>query len=300
MEKINKNLKITCLVSLFLMFFLIGTFNDLQISITLSNWTEKSAILSFVAKLMSNLGDLGLYLILLMFAAVLINWIVYSFFQKKWHWLIFVFQILLFIIYIATLTNRIWLFNNLSSDSDSNFYYYGSLVINAVLGLTAQILVIIKINNQAIAKTYLVPVVKSIIFIAMLFGVILVMKYAFGRPRFIDLQPDFYDYRPWFANIFSSQNRGTSFPSGHMGVVTAYLSLIWFLEPLKIKKVFTKNFLLVIYWVVIFLMATARIGIKAHYFTDVLTTPAIGLLMITAVEKIENVFWNFKVSRKGK
>ncbi|WP_338972632.1 phosphatase PAP2 family protein [Spiroplasma endosymbiont of Panorpa germanica] len=276
------------------MLFSIGSFLDLQISITLSVLMNNNSFIKLIAYSMTYLGDIAPFLIILFLIAILVNCLVFKFNPGYKNFLIAFVQFLFYLIFVLTCTSSLWLFHDLQSGE--KVYYFTALGINLILGFAVQLVIILKLNNYQKCQKFMTPVFKAITFLIILGLAILILKYSFGRPRFRDLQSDYSDFKNWYENIFSSQNRGTSFPSGHMGMVCFYLSLKWFLKPLKWQDNYQEKILTALFWLMIFLMGFARIVIKAHFLTDVVMTPIIALLVFWVsdiiVEKIKEV--NFK------
>ncbi|AXK50851.1 phosphatase PAP2 family protein [Spiroplasma alleghenense] len=269
----------------FIGIFIMATLADLEISINITVLVEHFAFIKAFAKQMSYFGDIGLFLVVLIFGSLFINWSVHRFSKKEnWFTLKIIFQILLFLFFLTALTYNLWLFNDV--DPDDYVYYFLAIGLNILFALFIQILVMVKIKDESGSDELIVPIINGVIYLVALWVIITVLKYSFGRPRFRDLKPDYSDYKPWYGNILSSENRGTSFPSGHVGIVCSYLGLVWLLKPLKMDKKLIKIMLSILFSIIVVSMCFARIAVKAHFLTDVMASTVIPIPTIWLINKM--------------
>ncbi|MBP3339645.1 MAG: phosphatase PAP2 family protein [Lachnospiraceae bacterium] len=98
-----------------------------------------------------------------------------------------------------------------------------------------------------------------------IFGVMAVIKFTWGRPRLRNLidEGNMQGYLPWYKPMFFSGY--ASFPSGHAtkaGYV--FILSIWFRDNEKAKKIFNA-----IAWIFVTIACGARLMQAEHYLTDV-------------------------------
>ncbi|MHA1723442.1 MAG: phosphatase PAP2 family protein [Promethearchaeota archaeon] len=118
------------------------------------------------------------------------------------------------------------------------------------------------------------------------------VKILWGRVRFRDLNPDFFNYTPWYVPNGITGNH--SFPSGHASMGFIFLPFLILLRnkswknPRKILGI-----VLIIGWGVF--VAVSRVILGAHYCSDVLFSSEMAAL-ITLL--LYNKFYSNEVRRE--
>ena len=105
-------------------------------------------------------------------------------------------------------------------------------------------------------------------------------KILWGRVRFRDLMPDYSNYTPWF--LPQGINGNYSFPSGHsaMGWMLLPIMILTFKNGRKTQFLFI---LLIFIWGIF--VSLSRIVIGAHYFSDVLFSTGMAMIVYLLLYK---------------
>jgi membrane-associated phospholipid phosphatase len=114
--------------------------------------------------------------------------------------------------------------------------------------------------------------------------IIRLLKFSFGRVRFIDLDYNYNNFTFWFViNGFSNQNH--SFPSKHTAMSLLTISLIIPIVKSNLNDYLKKAFIFIIFiWCI--LIPISRIIAGAHYFSDILFSVIIVIFLMYLLSKI--------------
>lgn len=114
------------------------------------------------------------------------------------------------------------------------------------------------------------------------FGLTHLVKYAWGRLRFVQLAADFSDYTPFY--VPAGVGRGVSFPSGHTATAFALLPIPIALWRARRRGGAAIVGLLVLAWGVV--VAAGRIRAGAHFATDTVFSAGVALLLAPLVVRV--------------
>ena len=77
-----------------------------------------------------------------------------------------------------------------------------------------------------------------------------------------------------------AEQSGWSFPSGHCTASMCFYGIIIYLVHLHVKSDFWRNFLIIFFGLLIFLIALARMWQNAHYLSDILAGLLLGFILV--------------------
>jgi membrane-associated phospholipid phosphatase len=152
----------------------------------------------------------------------------------------------------------------ITNNYDLSILWYVGIGIITIL-ISHLLYICLKKVEEDKLKSIIDVVVITICAGIVIFGVMGIIKYSWGRPRLRNLinEGNLQGYLPWYKPMFFSGY--ASFPSGHSAKAGyMFILTIWFDRNIKLKKM-----LYVITWIYVVMACGARLMQAEHYLTDV-------------------------------
>ncbi len=147
--------------------------------------------------------------------------------------------------------------------------------------LAACLLVLLLGNRRRRRLRALRPLAWAVVLLAVIYPLVAtqLIKYFWGRVRFVDLRPDLSDYTPFY--VPAGVGAGLSFPSGHTAMGFLPAPIPWFFAARGQHAAAVLSGLVVLAYGLV--VAWGRIVFGAHYLTDTLFSMGVELLLAPVI-----------------
>ncbi|ATZ18942.1 hypothetical protein ESOMN_v1c05600 [Williamsoniiplasma somnilux] len=250
------------LLLILLVFFLVGTFFDYQISSVFVAGKDKN----FFGAFFEVWGMATFTIPLMVIAAIFINWLIYTKVKKILLWQKNLYYTIICILLLSIL------FITFNYDS-ANTMAYWSLGISFFSYVVIFILIAYYFEHKKAkfinGEFKISSLLWMIIFIVALSISVEILKNIFSRVRMVQVING-STYEPWWHINYSS--KGKSFPSGHTSSALCLLSILFIIDK-NLKQYWIT---VAIIWLIIFMVAFSRIVFLKHFLTDVIMSSFLG------------------------